>query len=181
MKKNYNLLITRSIFMAFLLLSCFQMNAQDTIAKPKEQSEFRKKLQFGGGLGLNFSGGTNVSFSPNVIYNANKYVSFGAGLQTSYVATKNFKSSFTIGANLTALANPFKFLQMSFEFEQLRSNSVLENTPDKIKVNAWDTAMFLGGGIRIKNYTIGAKYNFLYNEEKSIYSSAMIPFVRVYL
>jgi hypothetical protein len=44
----------------------------------------------------------------------------------------------------------------------------------------WNTGLFLGAGYRAQNVTIGARYNVLFDKDKSVYSDALMPFVRVY-
>ena len=64
------------------------------------------------------------------------------------------------------------------EFAQLRVSTKLEI--DDSKRNYWDSALFVGAGLSVtKKITIGAKYNFLYKEDESIYSSPVIPFVNI--
>lgn len=46
--------------------------------------------------------------------------------------------------------------------------------------NFWNTALFLGAGYRTNNATIGIRYNVLHNDNNNIYTTAFMPFVRVY-
>lgn len=46
--------------------------------------------------------------------------------------------------------------------------------------NYWLPAFFVGIGYSTYNVTFGLRYDLLYTDRKSIYSNALIPFVRVY-
>jgi len=138
-----------------------------------------KKIQIGGGLGLNFgSGFTDVTVAPSVIYNFNQYFAAGVGVQGSYVRVKNFYESYIYGGSLIALLSPIEQIQLSAELEQLRVNTHFSkiDTDD----NFWNTALYIGGGYRAQNVTIGVRYNVLYDKDRSVYSEPFMPFVRVY-
>jgi|SRR5690554_4514751 len=172
-------------FTIFLFLS--NVNAQTLTnqdSQTKQKSEFWKRVRFGGGLGLNIgSGFTDITVAPSAIYEFNQYVATGIGLQGSYISVKprnNAFSSyeaFTYGASWLILVNPISEIQLSAELEQLRINV---NYDDGFSDNFWNTALFLGGGYRAQNVTIGIRYNVLHNSSKNIYSEAFMPFVRVY-
>jgi hypothetical protein len=40
--------------------------------------------------------------------------------------------------------------------------------------------LFLGGGYGSDNVVVGVRYNLLFKESDFVYSSAMMPFIRVY-
>jgi long-subunit fatty acid transport protein len=165
---------TSFIICLFLISNSFL--AQTTTPKPA--SEFWKKVQFGGGLGLGFgSDFTNISIAPNAIYKVNEYVGVGLGLQYSYLKQKNFYSSNMYGASLITLINPIEQIQLSVELEQLRVNVAYQN-PD-FSDDFWNTGLFLGAGYRTGNVTIGARYNVLFDKDKGVYGDAFMPFVRV--
>ncbi len=44
----------------------------------------------------------------------------------------------------------------------------------------WYPALFIGAGYRSQNFTMGIRYDILYDDAKSIYANAWMPFVRVY-
>ena len=177
---------------AFIVLGFSNIQAQ--IMAPKAQSEFWQKVQFGGGLGLNFgSKYTNISIAPGAIYNVNEYFAIGLGAQYSYINQKpfTFNSSQVVeytsnlyGGSVVALFNPIQSIQLSAEVEQLRvnterkviTNAIVQNVNDDF----WNTALFLGAGFRTGNVTIGARYNLLFDKNKNVYSEPFMPFVRVY-
>ncbi|HLA56847.1 MAG TPA: hypothetical protein VK623_12140 [Flavobacterium sp.] len=170
-----------SVFSSTLLLAQEQQ---------KSTSDFWNHVQFGGGIGASFgSGYTDLALAPGAIYNFNDYVALGVGLQGSYVNVKgdyttdelnNYKS-WIYGGSLIGLFNPVEEIQLSVELEQVRVNTTFTFTgePD-IKDNFWNTALFLGAGYRFDNVTLGARYNLLYDRDKSVYYEPFMPFIRVY-
>jgi long-subunit fatty acid transport protein len=178
MKKNALHILTKRLTFVFFITLSFTISAQET-THPKAKSEFWKKVQFGGGLGLGFgSGFTNIAVSPSAIYNVNKYFSTGIGLQYSYLKQKNFYTSSQYGASLIGLVNPIDEIQLSVELEQLRVNIDFEDT--NTSRDFWNTGLFLGAGYRTENVTIGARYNVLFDKDKGVYGDALMPFVRVF-
>ena len=173
----------KCIILSLSLVICSTLSAQQQPYKKQSQSDFWDKVQFGGGLGLGFgSGYTDISVAPSAIYNFNPYVSLGLGAQYSYVSQKDSYTSNLYGGSLIALVNPIDQIQLSAELEQLRVNvSVEDNFSNSTSTrNFWNTGLFLGAGYRTNNVTIGGRYNVLYNKNDAAYSSAFMPFVRVY-
>lgn len=181
MKKNYMKILTKTLTILFFIGTSIGIYGQtDTTAPPK--SDFWKHVQFGGGLGLSVgSGFTDVTVAPNAIYNLNHYVSIGAGVQGSIVSQKDFYSSAIYGISALTLFNPIEEVQLSLEVEQVRVNNYFEMVggPNK-KVNFWNTGLFVGGGYRMDNVTVGMRYNLLYNKDNNVYSDALMPFIRMY-
>lgn len=175
MKKVY-LSILKTAFISSILF----IFAGEILAQTNTQPDFWKKVQFGGGLSLNLgSGFTNVGVSPTMLYNVNEFVSVGTGLQVSYVSSNNNYSSLIYGINLTTLFNPIETIQLSVDLEQLRVSTTFDNSAFA-KQSFWNTGLWLGAGYRTNNITIGGRYNLLYDKNKSVYSNAFLPFVRVY-
>lgn len=181
MEKNSIKNLTKTLSILFFMCLSFAIYSQDN-AQKQQKSEFWNNVQFGGGLGLSVgSGFTDITVAPSAIYNFNNYVSLGAGLQGSIVSQKNLYSSAIYGANAIALFNPLEEIQLSVELEQVRVNTTFRNTTTgTVKDNFWNTGLFLGVGYRMDNITVGARYNVLFNSERSAYSEAFMPFVRVY-
>lgn len=158
-----------------------------TIAQQKyridNNNNFWDKVQFGGGLGLGFgSGYTDISVMPSAIYNVNEIVAVGAGLQFGYLNSKNYYESYVYGGSLITLINPIPEIQLSAELEQVRVDTKYEANVNRpaFSDSYWNTALYLGAGYRTGNVTIGARYDVLYNPNKSLYGSGFMPFVRVY-
>lgn len=181
MEKNTIKNLTKTVSILFFMCLSFAVYCQDNVQNQKK-SEFWSNVQFGGGFGLSVgSGFTDVTIAPSAIYNFNKYFALGAGLQGSIVSQKNFYSSAIYGANAIALFNPIEEAQISLELEQVRVNTTFRNTTTgTIKDNFWNTGLFIGAGYRMDNITVGARYNVLFDKDKSVYSDALMPFIRVY-
>jgi len=161
----------------FLLLIGFSSMGQNYQSK----SDFWNRVHFGGGLGLGFTnGGFNGSVSPSAIYQFNEQFATGVSLNFNY-AKFNEDKLLAYGGSVLTLFNPVPFLQLSGEFEQLRINRTLSNIGfNDIEDNYWSPALFLGLGYSNQNITFGMRYDILYDDDKSIYANAWMPFVRVY-
>ncbi len=157
-------------------------HAQQTGLPKAKTGAFWENVQFGGGLGLGVgSGYTNISVAPSAIYNVNDYFAFGTGLQYSYLKQKRIYSSNVFGASLLGLFNPIEEIQLSMEIEETNvQNTYIDDVSGDYKRSFWNTALFLGAGLRQDNFTIGGRINLLYDKEKDIYGSAFRPFVRVF-
>jgi long-subunit fatty acid transport protein len=143
-------------------------------------SDFWNNVRFGGGIGLGFTNnGFNGSISPSAIYQFNDQLAVGTGLNFNY-AKFNYDKFLAYGGSVLSLFNPIPQLQLSSEFEQLRINRTLYTQTVNIEDNYWLPAFFVGIGYSTPNVTFGLRYDLLYNDDKSIYSSALMPFVRVY-
>lgn len=150
-------------------------DAQEIVSKP----DFWNHVQLGGGIGVSVgSGYTDVTIAPGAIYNFNRFVAAGVGLQGTYVRAKDNYEAYIYGGSLIGLFNPIEQLQLSAELEQMRVNRDFAGFGGKD--NFWNTALFLGAGFRTQNVTIGVKYNVLYNENDFVYSDPLMPFIRVY-
>ncbi|MFV8325703.1 hypothetical protein [Flavobacterium sp. ZS1P14] len=179
MKKNHQLAILRSFLILTVLFSSGFLSAQQQTIGHRSQSDFWKKVQFGGGIGFSFgSGYTDVSLAPSAIYNFNEYVALGLGAQYTYAKQKDYYASHLYGSSIIGLFNPIREIQLSAELEELRVNVNLIGSNSNSQ-DYWNTGLFLGAGYRSGNVTIGARYNVL-NDNNNIYGNAFMPFVRVY-
>jgi hypothetical protein len=159
--------------------------ASDGFSQQSDQTGW----QFGGGIGLSIgSGYTDILLAPGAIYNFNQYIAAGAGLQGSYVRSKNYYESYIYGGSVVGLFSPIPQAQLSVELEQLRVNTTYSalNLDDPyfnrtgLKDNFWNTSLYLGAGYRMENVTVGIRYNVLYDRNKSVYSEPFMPFIRAY-
>jgi len=181
----------KTLFIACILIVSGIASAQDsTLAKPK--NAFWERVRFGGGFGAAFGNDySNFSLSPGAVYEVNKYVGIGVGLQASYVKVdgdydpfnnniNNYKS-WIYGGSVIGLFNVIEEVQLSLELEQVRVNTEF-SYPDQpsFKDNFWNTALFVGAGYRAENVTLGVRYNLLFDKDKSVYYEPFMPFVRVY-
>lgn len=181
----------KTILCLLLLAFPLAITAQDSIQRPK--SDFWRHVQFGGGVGVSTgSGYSDILLAPGAIYNFNRYVAAGVGLQGSYVRVRNAYESYIYGGSLVGLFAPIEQLQLSVELEQLRVNTRYSNNvyynPDyndraftpSLRDNFWNTALYVGAGYRVQNVTVGIRVNLLFDQNKSVYSEAFMPFVRAY-
>ncbi|MDR7208436.1 hypothetical protein [Flavobacterium piscis] len=183
MKKIHFSIVFKSFFVILICLFSNVMNAQDENNVIDNNTQFWDKVQFGGGLGLGFgSGYTDISVMPSAIYNVNEIVAVGLGLQFGYLSSKNYYNSYVYGGSILGLVNPIPEIQLSAELEQVRVNTDYKanNSRPSFSDDYWNTALFLGAGYRTGNVTIGGRYDILFNDKRSLYGSAFMPFVRVY-
>jgi long-subunit fatty acid transport protein len=167
----------KTYLLLFLLLIGFNALGQNRNVK----SDFWNNVYYGGGIGLGFTnGGFNGSISPSAIYRVNEQFATGVSLNLNY-AKFNDDKFLAYGGSVLTLFNPIPFLQLSGELEQLRINRTISNIglPD-IEDNYWSPALFIGLGFVNQNITFGMRYDVLYDNNKSIYANAWMPFVRVY-
>lgn len=182
MEKNQISIDFKSFFVILVVLFSGSAISQQKYVIDNS-NPFWDKVQFGGGLGLGIgSGYTDISVLPSAIYNVNEIVAVGVGLQFGYLSSKNYYKSFVYGGSLVGLVNPIPEIQLSAELEQVRINTDYNSTPYRpgYSDNYWNTALYLGAGYRTGSVTIGARYDVLYNPNKSLYGSGFMPFVRVY-
>jgi len=153
-------------------ISCGQEATRDT--------NFWDDVHYGGNFGLGFNnGGFNISIAPSAIYPINDKFSVGTGLNFNY---SKFEASkfLAYGGSLITLYNPIQLLQLSLELEQLRIARTLNLISDSRTSQYWLPSLYAGVGYRSRNVTFGIRYDLLYNDKKSIYPSALLPFVRLY-
>lgn len=142
---------------------------------------FWSNVSFGGNLGI---GVGNDTFSgviePSVLYNFNEQFATGMGVSFGYIESNNFTAT-NYGGSLLAFYSPIREIRLSLEFQEMGVSRTLEieNTED-FKENYWYPSLFVGGGYRIGNVSVGVRYDLLYDKDKSIYGNAYVPFVGVF-
>ncbi len=168
------LTIKMIIFSALCLVNpC--LNAQEVSSL---DTDFWDKVKIGGGIGVNVGNNfTNIAISPTLYYSLTEEVAVGAGINTTYIKSNTY-NSLLYGVSGAVLYNPIETLQLSAEVDQLRANISYDTYLGKNENNFWNTALFLGAGYRVNNFTVGARYNVL-NNNNQIYANAWMPFVRV--
>lgn len=163
-----------------LLVTSESMISQTQIAVVDSTSQKPNKLKFGVGFGLSFVGGTNISLAPNLIYNVSEKFAFGGGVQVNYLSIKDLRTTTTFGGNVIGQYRPAKILTTLIEFTELNVSSTTETPEGEVKETFWDSALFVGAGLNItEKVSVGAKYNLLYKEDESVYTSPVIPFVNI--
>jgi len=142
---------------------------------------FWKHVRYGGGIGLSFGDGcVSGTLAPSAIHEFNDQFALGVGLNATYTSfTNNYKSTI-LGGSIIGLYNPIQELQVSAEFEHLNVNRKWENNLGIENQNYWYPALFVGLGYRNENFTVGIRYDVLYDKNKSIYADAFMPFARIY-
>ncbi len=149
---------------------------------PKAKTDaFWDHVQFGGGFGISTSRDyTDITIAPSAIYNFDDYFALGLGLQYSHLKQRNFYNSNIVGGSIIGLFNPIEEIQLSLEVEEMHVNNTYTDVYNNIKKSFWNTGLYIGGGYRADNVTIGARFNVLFDKNKDIYGSAFMPFIRVY-
>lgn len=179
MKKTLLRPIMALCFVIFLVQETQAQIQIDSLATVnKKDSTLKNRLKFGLGFGVNFVGGTNLSLSPNLTYLLTKNFSIGGGLQFNYAGLKGIQKTTTYGANALVYFTPVRQLLTTLEFSELHvnRNALITNTKNEF----WESALFIGGGIQITpKFSLGAKYNVLYNKNESVYSSPVVPFINI--
>lgn len=169
------ILFATGLLMSVASFAQTQIDSIDTVESPLLPE---KKLKFGFGFGLNFVGGTSVSFSPNLTYKINDQMSAGAGLLFNYNAVNNIQTTTTAGLNVLYYYYPIEKLLTTAEFAEMYVSRNMKYLG--VKDNFWDTALFVGAGYQLTpKISAGAKYNLLYNKDKSVYSSPFVPFLNI--
>lgn len=148
-----------------------------TVIFSQQKSEFWKHVRFGGGFGMSFGGSTNILISPSTVYDFKNGFSLGAGLNYQYSENGALTTNI-YGISAISLYNiPVIGIQLSGEFEQLFASQTNGGGP-AIKTNF--PAMYVGAAYQQGRFSFGFRYDLLYNNNKSIYASAITPIVRFY-
>ena len=160
--------------LGLLFLIAFSANSQTS------PSNFWNDVRFGAGIGLGFSNGYfNGSIAPSAIYQVNEQFATGVSLNFNYAKFDDDRL-LAYGGSVLALYNPIPFIQLSSEWEQLRVNRTYALDGGNLEDNYWSPALFLGIGYSNRNVTFGLRYDVLYDDNKSIYTNALMPFIRLY-
>jgi hypothetical protein len=185
--KNFNMFSytnrTSNIFLLVFIISLFSSGnliAQDSKTTQVKGKDFWQSVRFGGSLGLNFGNNRFTGIiAPSAIYDFSEIVSAGIGLSGAYTKQNNFTAT-SVGGSLLTMVNPVRFLQFSAEFQELNINRNLELDCGNSREQYWVPALFLGAGFSSGNVVTGLRYDVLHDENKSFYSSALMPFVSIY-
>lgn len=173
MKAPYNL--------KFNILSLILVIGSSLNTLQSQQETFWSKVSFGGNVAIGFSSG---SFSgvvePRAVYNFNDKFATGFGINFGYTDADNFTAT-NYGVSVLSFYNPINEIQLSTEFQQMGVSRTIEIPgEEKLKDDYWYPALFVGAGYRMGNVSVGLRYDVLYDEDKSIYATAYIPFFTVF-
>lgn len=159
---------------------CSAQNLPRQQVSPSANNDFWNRVRFGGGIGLGITnGGFNASVSPSAIYQFNDRFAGGVSATFNYAKLGDSKR-YAYGGSVLSLYNPLPYLQLSAELEQLRINQSISANGINLEEDYWSPALFFGLGYSNRNVTVGIRYNVLYDDDKSIYLDAWMPFFRVY-
>ncbi len=178
-KPMYSTLKTKG--MLFMISCLFVAGLTELKAQGNHaHNPFWSQVRFGGAIGVGFGNNSfNFIASPAAIYPVNPYVSLGTNVSFSYA--RFGEDRFTAyGAGALAYFTPVRGLQLSSEFEQLRVHRRYQFNAVPVEEDYWLPMLFLGIGYNSGPVTFGVRYDVLYDEDKSIYANAWIPFVRVF-
>jgi len=161
----------------FVVLTSLNFN----VIAQEENSKFWNQVRFGGGIGLSFGDGFfSGTIAPSAIYEFSPEFALGVGLNGTYNSLKDTYTSTILGGSVISLFNVIPELQLSAEFEQLNVSRKFDAIFAQEDENYWYPALFLGAGFRNQNFTMGIRYDVIYDSDRSIYANAWMPFVRVY-
>lgn len=159
---------------------CLMFKPSQAQISANTPSPFWSKVRYGGGIGLSFGDGFfSGTLAPSAIYEFNAQLGLGVGLNGTYNSQKNVFTSTVIGGSILGLYNVIPEIQFSIEFEQLNVNRRFKNNLANNE-NYWYPGLFLGVGYGTRNAMFGIRYDVLYDRDRSIYSEAWVPFVRVF-
>ena len=162
------------VFAGFMLISTVVFGQQN-------ENDFWNHVRFGGGIGLSFGNGFfSGTLAPSAIYEFDNQFALGLGLNGTYNKREDFYKSTIFGGSVIGLFSPIDVIQLSAEFEELNVNRKWDNYLGFENENYWYPALFVGGGYRTQNITLGIRYDLLYDRDKSIYADPWMPFIRVY-
>ena len=123
MKSGIFRFLTKYYIIVMLILCFSNTNAQS--------GDFWSRVHFGGAIGASFGNHyTDVTLAPGALYDINKYVGVGAGIQGTYVNYKDYYTSFIYGGSVIGIFNPIPEVQLSAEAEQLRVNLSYSDSND---------------------------------------------------
>lgn len=181
MKKSQNPFVFNTILMILVFVFPVITTAQDVKLPKAKTSSFWDNVQFGGAFGLSVGNNyTDITIAPSAIYNINEQFAVGTGLQYSHLKQRDVYNSDLYGGSIIGLFNPIEEIQFSLEVEEVSVNNTYLYTGGNYKQSFWNTGLFVGGGYRTDNVTIGARFNLLYDKNKDVYGQAFMPFVRAY-
>ena len=181
MKKSHKPFVFNIKLMILLFVFPMIGNAQDTNLPKAKTSAFWDHVQVGGAFGLSVGNDyTDITIAPSAIYNFDDHFAIGTGLQYSHLKQKDSYNSNLYGGSIIGLFNPIEEIQLSLEVEEVSVNNTYLFNGGDYKQRFWNTGLFVGGGYRSDNVTIGARLNLLYDKNKDVYGQAFMPFIRAY-
>lgn len=169
----------RILFSIMIALTAHSYLVAQTTSGTAE-SDFFDHVRFGGSLGASFSdNGFGIFLAPKAVYDFNQFTSAGVGVAGSYTSIDEFSAS-SFSGSVIGLLRPIANIQLSAEFEENYVSRNWELVGADRSDSYWYPALFLGLGYTAGKVTAGVRYDILYDDTKSIYGSALMPFISVY-
>lgn len=156
------------IFITFISIS---------LAANAQQNRKNGQWLIGGDFG--YSGGNNSSYfgiSPEVSYLYKTGLEVGGSIGYSRISVQNAtRNIYTIGPLISYSIGESFFARSRYLFLRGTTSGASDNT------SFHESSLWIGGGYidRLENggmLRVGVMYNALYNENKSVYSSPILPF-----
>lgn len=140
-----------------------------------QKSDFWQNTRFGGGFSFGFgSNNTTIAISPVGVYDFNEELSLGASVGYLYNKQNDYSANvYSVGA--LALYKPIREIEFSTDLKQLYVNRSFGSLEDNYSY----PTLNLGAAYVTGRVSLGIQYDVLYDENKSIYASAISPVIRI--
>ena len=152
------------LFLFFLLLSVYQIQAFAQREIDTDEVSFKDRLYFGGNLGLQFGTVTFIDVSPLAGVMITPKLSSGLGVTYQYYNDNRFYGGqgSSYGGRLFTRYNVLPNIFAHVEYEGINWNAYSQRDNDFRRV--WNKAFFVGGGYFAPfGSRGGANFTFLYN------------------
>lgn len=175
---NFNIISKKVVFV--VLLATFLADQSIFAQSSLPEESFWSNVRFGGSVGASFSNGNFSGYlAPKAVYDFNRYTSAGVGIAGSYTDASSF-SAYSLTGSVIGLLRPMQNIQLSAEFEENYVARHFNVEGASIDDTYYYPALFLGLGYTTGPVTAGVRYDVLYDDEKSIYANAFMPFISFY-
>ena len=142
----------------------------------QKKSDFWDNVRYGGGFTLGFGSSTTIGISPSAIYDFKNGVSLGAGLNYIYSEIGDFSTNVYGGSLISLYQVPKIGIQLSGEYEY----SFAKQSDIIGSFNTSFPALYFGLAYNQGKFAFGVRYDVLYDENKSVFTSPISPIVRFY-
>jgi len=189
-------MLKKIIFFFILALATGSMDAQIRVRKPNtktktsEDAKWTERIVFGGGVGIGYTNGWNISLTPQVGYKITERFWSGIGLEYYYVSFRgnnDFRDRFSvIGPKVWALYYITDELNLGTEFARYNFKRTQIVNSRRTEVRSEQNSWLVGGGytqrfggragVRLELY-----YDVLYddNDPNQFRNSAFIPRINI--
>ena len=164
------------------LFSCLVLFSWSTasLAQVTRETGFWDNVRYGGNINIGFGNDLfSAGIAPSILYDFNAVFSAGLGPSLTYTTADNFEL-LAVATREFVFIRPLEILRLSVEAEQYFVHFEREFNNTRITEDYTYPALFLGLGYTTGPLTAGLRYDVLYDDEQSIYGSALLPFISVY-